>query len=284
MKLRVVHSITYRYSESVSLAPHQILMRPRENHHVSVLRFRLAIEPAANLFWARDHHENSLATAYFHDRTDRLAIRAESELETLDGNPFDFLLRMDAVRYPFHYLPAEEAALAPCLDAPRGRSHPLLAWMRSIMPQFPDETLELLTQLNRALREQIAHRPLTPRVQTPEETIRARAGTSRDFAVLMMHACRALGLAARYVSGYRHCAPDERERDGGTLHAWTEVYLPGAGWKGLDPAHALFADHCFIPVAVGSSAENLNPVIGTFWGRAGVSSEMEVKEEVVELT
>lgn len=278
MRLQVTHHLTYRYSEPVALAPQQILLRPRENHQVSVMRFRLAVEPESRLCWTRDHHENSVAWAYFRDRTDELDVRADLEVETLDRNPFDFVLRSDAVRHPFHYLPAEAAMLAPYLDEPGGRSHPLLAWLRSVLPQFPEDTLELLTLLNRALSEQISFRSqLDPTVQNPEDTIRRRSGTSRDFAVLMMHACRALGFAARYVSGYQH---EVAHAAGGGLHAWTEVYLPGAGWKGFDAAHALLADEHFVPVAVGRGAENLAPVTGAFWGRSGIDSTLKVYVEV----
>lgn len=283
MKLHVAHAISYRYTEPVTLAPHLILMRPRENHHVSVLRYALTVEPAANLFWARDHNENSLAWAYLYDRTDHLAVRTDFEVETLDHNPYNFVVRMDAVRYPFPYLPAEAPMLAPYL-AGAGGDGTLLVWLRSILPQFPDETLELLTVLNRTLREHIAYRTRPePNLQSPDETIRLRSGTCRDFAELMLHACRALGFAARFVSGYLFDPSEEDPAVRGSLHAWTEVYLPGAGWKGFDATHGILADAHFIPVAVGRSSENLNPVTGAFWGRSGVTSAMDATVEVTEI-
>lgn len=276
MKLRILHAIHYRYTEPVTLAPQRVLLRPREHHHTSVLGFRLEVSPRAKLFWVRDANENSLASVHVHERCAEFSIRATSEVETLDANPFDFLLVSEAARHPFHYSPAEAAALAPFLEPPRGRSHPLLAWLRAIMPQFPDDTLALLTQLNRTLRDQIHLRErLTPRVQSPEDTIKARAGTCRDFANLMMHACRALGFAARYVSGYRL---DESGTSG--LHAWTEIHLPGAGWKGFDASTALLSDDHYLAVACAPSPDPTAPVSGTFWGPAGVTSSMETNVEI----
>lgn len=271
MKLRIVHSITYRYSEPVALAPQRVLMRPREHHHASVLGFRLEVSPRAKILWARDACENSLASVHVHEQCSELVLRATSEVETLDANPFDFLLVSEAARHPFHYPSAETGALAPYLEPPRGRSHPLLSWLRAIMPQFPDDTLALLTQLNRTLRDQIGLRDeLAPLVQSPEETIKARSGSCRDFANLMVHACRALGFAARYVTGYRL---DESARSG--LHAWTEVYLPGAGWKGFDASTSLLSDDHYVAVACAPSPDNLAPVTGSYWGAPGVSSLME---------
>ncbi len=278
MRLQVIHHLTYRYSEPVALAPQQILLRPREHHHVRVQRFHLAVEPEARLCWVRDHHDNCVAWAYFRERANELDVRAEIEVETFERNPFDFILRPDAVRHPFHYAPAEAAVLAPFLEETGGRIHPLLAWLRTIVPQLSEDMLELLAQLNRALGEHVGFRArLEPRVQPPEETIRRRSGTCRDLAVLMMHVCRALGIAARYVTGYRR---DVAHPAGGGLHAWTEVFLPGAGWRGFDAAHALAVDDQYVPVAVGGGPENLFPVSGAFWGRTGVDSTMKTIVEV----
>ena len=279
MKLRISHRIHYRYSEPVTLAPQRVLLRPREHHHASVLSFRLDVNPRAKIFWARDANENSLASVHVHERCAEFSVHATSEVETLDANPFDFLLISEAARHPFHYSASDAAALAPFLEPPRGRSHPLLAWLRSIMPQFPDDTLALLTQLNRTLRDQIHVQPkLRPDIQSPEQTIQARSGTCRDIANLMTHACRALGIAARYVSGYRF---DERDTFG--LHAWTEVYLPGAGWKGFDPSTALLSDDHYVSVAAGSGPEQLAPVAGTFWSSPATTSTMETTVEVARL-
>jgi len=145
--------------------------------------------------------------------------------------------------------------------------------------QFPDDTLALLTQVNRTLRDQIhLSAKLTPLVQTPEETIKARSGTCRDFAHLMMHACRALGFAARYVSGYR----SDDSGDSG-LHAWTDVYLPGAGWKGFDASTSLLSNDHYVAVACAPSPDHLAPVSGTYWGAPGVTSAMETAVEVTRL-
>jgi transglutaminase-like putative cysteine protease len=285
MKLHVVHHITYRYPTPVVLAPQHILMRPRENHHVSIVSYSLTTEPETKLFWSRDHHENSLAVAYYYDRIEQFGVRTEFVVETLERNPFEFVVRLDASRYPFDYMPAENALLAPYRDTPDGKSRPLLAWMRSALPEFPEDSLELLTQLNQVIREQVHYRPrMEPGVQTPEETIRRKSGTCRDFANLMMQACHALGLAARYVSGYLYDPTNDPDVSPGSLHAWTEVYLPGAGWKGFDPTHAILTDDHFIPVAVGRGPANLGPVSGAFWGPKDTRSEMETSLVIREVT
>lgn len=279
MKLRISHRIEYRYSEPVTLAPQRVLLRPREHHHASVLSFRLEVSPRAKIFWARDASENSLASVHVHERCSAFTVHATSEVETLDANPFDFLLVSEAARHPFHYPAADAVALAPFLEPPHGRSHPLLTWLRAVMPQFPDDTLALLTQLNRTLRDQIHVRAtVAPGIQTPEQTIQARAGNCRDIANLMTHACRALGIAARLVSGYRF---DESQSSG--LHAWTEVYLPGAGWKGFDASTALLSDDHYVSVAVGPGAEHLNAVSGTFWSPPGTTSTKETRVDLVRL-
>lgn len=283
MKLNVVHSIEYTYSAPVVLAPQHILMRPRESHLLAVNSYQLEVNPATPLYWSRDHHENSLAIAYYYERMESLSVRAAFEVETRDRNPFDFIVRLDAGRYPFDYMPAESAMLAPYLDTPDGKSRPLLAWMRSIIKPFPDETLDLLTKLNTAMQANIEYRHrLEPGAQAPEETIEKQSGTCRDFALLMVHACHALGLAARFVSGYLF-DPTVEDGDTGSLHAWAEVYLPGAGWKGFDPTHGILTDEHFIPVSVGRGPFNLNPVTGAFWGAKDTTSHLEASVTIREI-
>ncbi len=283
MKLHVSHTVTYRYTSSVTLAPQHILMHPRENHHLSVLRYRLQTRPEMKLYWARNHHENSLAIGHHYDPVETFEVHADFEVETLERNPFDFLLRLDGARYPFTYTPSELALLAPYLERPDGPTRALLAWTRSTLENVPDDTLELLTRLNTVIRERFTYAERTESgVQTPEETIQKRSGTCRDFAVLLVHACQALGIAARFVSGYLYDPSAGPGKPRGSLHAWTEIHLPGAGWKGFDPTHAILADEHFIPVAVGRTPQNLNPVTGAYWGGREATATMEARVEIRE--
>jgi transglutaminase-like putative cysteine protease len=259
-------------------------MRPRETHHLSILRYRLELDPPAKLYWARDHHENSLAMAHCYERLDRFRVQAESAIETLDRNPYDFFVRMDAVRFPFAYTEPEAALLAPYLSAQGGSAGAVLDWVRTIIPSFPEETLEVVTRINTSLREHIGYRErLEMGVQDPLETIRLRFGTCRDFAVLMVDACRALGIAARFVTGYLYDPTVPAGQPMGSLHAWTEAFLPGIGWKGFDPTHAILTDDHFIPVAVGRGPSNLNPVTGALWGGPEASATMEATVAIREL-
>jgi transglutaminase-like putative cysteine protease len=292
MKIKVTHHTVYRYSQPVSFGPHQLLLRPRENHHVSVISYHLAATPEAKICWARDHNENSLASAYFRDRADRLEIFSEMEVETLERNPFDFILEPEAARFPFRYSAGEASALQAFLTAPADKDA-VVAWARDALPDHPDETLSFLTQLNACIRSEIAcESRFSGEAQSPEATLRRRSGACRDLASLLMAAARTFGLAARFASGYLadpgwrqtlH-SPDQAdssiEFDGGALHAWTEIYLPGAGWKGFDPSRGLLVDDRYVPVAVGRSTTNLQPIQGSFFGAPGAVTTMQARIEV----
>lgn len=276
MRLLIDHQTRYFYEDEVSLGPHNFLLRPRENAMVSVRHFRLSIEPEAKVNWLRDHNENGLLRAFFRDPTRTLSVRVEMEVETLESNPFDFILDSEAFNYPFTYNAREASALQPYIDPTAARG-PAADWVREILPALPEETLTLLLELNSRVKENLRYMTRGDAgIQPIEETLRLRSGSCRDIAFLMMHAVRALGFAARFASGYLYePGTQEKDQESGSLHAWTEIFLPGAGWKGFDPTNGILCDDHFIPLAVGRQPDNLNPVSGLYYGQRKIPSTFQ---------
>lgn len=284
MKLRVQHEIEYRYSHPVLLSPQQLLFRPRDGPMIEVRNFDLRIDPAVQVYWSRDYRDNTLGWAYVDDFQDHLFVHVNFEVEMRESNPLAFILRIDAARFPLQYEPAEASLLAPYLVISPEETAVVLAWSRENLAEPSEDTLDFLARINRTIRDRLRYEPRPEAgVQTPEETITRRSGTCRDYAMLMMHLCRAHGLAARFVSGYLYDASDTAGENAGSVHAWVEVYLPGGGWKGFDPTHGILADDHFIPVASGRRPENLNPMTGAFFGSKEARATMEARVRIAEI-
>ena len=289
MFLRLTHLTRYDYSQPVSFAPHAIYLRPRESPRQRLHDFKLDLAPTARRVATSDAEGNALEWAYFDAATfaPALEFRAECLVETLDSNPFDFFLKPSALAFPFVYDPAERYVLGPCLAAPAGSDESQLrAWLAAHLPAPPRDTVSFLTALNTAVRNSLAYaRRDEPGIQTPAETIARGGGSCRDYAVLFLALCRTLGLAARFVSGYLHEAPaaDIPDPAPPTMHAWAEVYLPGAGWRGLDPTRGIFCDDAFVPVAHSAVAENVNPIQGNFYSTGPVASNLHTTLVIAKL-
>jgi len=279
MKLRVSHLTRYVYAQEVSFSPHTLYLRPREQAAQRLLDFSLNLSPSAKIVWTRDAHDNPLAMAWFWDRSTTLNIRTEFTAETLETNPFDFILHKHAVNFPFTYQPAEQFALGPSLAPPFEETRDSLrAWLNERFADHPSETVPYLSALNSLIHDSLSYRRRDERgIQPSAQTLAYGTGSCRDYAVLFIEICRTLGLAARFVSGYVYDPPAE---DGtvsaaaGTMHAWTEVYLPGAGWKGLDPTHGVWCTDAHLPVAVAVLSETVNPIQGAYYASQPVPSNM----------
>lgn len=281
MFLRLVHLTRYDYTEPVSFAPHALYLRPRETPRQRLHHFALEIAPSARRIATTDPLDNALDWAFFapENPATKLEFRSELLVETLDTNPFDFFLKPTALTFPFQYDDAEHAALAPCL-APRADSPApgvLRAWLARHLVSPPTETVPYLIALNAAVQHALVYtRRDEQGIQSAAETLARGSGSCRDYAVLLIELCRALGLAARFVSGYLF----EPAASGATpplppaMHAWAEVYLPGAGWRGLDATRGIFCDDAFVPVAHAALAESVNPIQGTFYGPGTVTSTL----------
>ncbi|MBL9203092.1 MAG: transglutaminase family protein [Opitutaceae bacterium] len=289
MFLRLTHLTRYDYSAPVSFAPHALYLRPRESPRQRLHEFSLTICPAARRIATNDPLDNALDWAYFAPDTTaaRLEFRSELMVETLDENPFDFFLRPAAIAFPFAYEEADRLALAPCL-ALRAETSPadLRAWLAANLPAPPGDTVQMLTALNRAVRQALRYtRREEAGIQPVADTLARGSGSCRDYAVFLIELCRHLGLAARFVSGYLHEPPDPMIANPlpPTTHAWVEVYLPGGGWRGLDPTRGIFCNDAYVPVAHAAVAESVSPVQGGFFGQRGVTSRLTIQLTVERL-
>ncbi len=282
MKLRVSHVSHYEYDQLVGFAPHLLYLRPREGAAQRLRSYHLNVTPSAKLSHVRDPHDNPLTWAHLWDRARSLTIRTEAEVETLEHNPFDFILKPYAIRFPFAYEPVFSFALQPYLVPPFEETQSALrAWLDENFRDRPSETVPLVTALNTLVYSRFTYGRRDERgIQPSLTTLRLGTGSCRDFAVLLCEILRTLGLAARFVSGYHYAPPDDDRRSVGSMHAWVEVYLPGAGWRGIDPTNGIFCTDAFIPVAHAAQAESVNPVQGGVACNSPVQSTLHVNVTV----
>ncbi|MFP4419306.1 MAG: transglutaminase domain-containing protein [Desulfococcaceae bacterium] len=280
-RIAIDHLTEYRYSNPIQLQEHRLMLRPREGHDVRVASSELLLEPLAKVKWNRDAYDNSVAILQFEGKCERLSIRTKTVIEHYEESPLDFVVAEYALHFPFNYNPAERTGLVPFLlpiyteDSPSIQSWTSQFWQ----PGQLMETFVLVDTMSRAIYDYFQYQMReAPGVQPPGETLAKKSGSCRDFATLLMEACRYLGMAARFVSGYLHCPATERGR--GATHAWTEVYLPGTGWKGFDPTTAQVVGSDHIAVAVERHPEAAPPVAGSFIGNLSAPPVMEVDVQV----
>ncbi len=278
-RLRIQHLTEYLFPTQVTLNPHRLLLRPREGHDVRIESSKLTITPAHNIKWQRDVFDNSLAVVSFQERSDKLIIDSEVVIQHYEQAPFDFLLEEYAVNYPFDYALGEQVDLA-AFQQPgfSGEQRIIKDWLQQL-GLTGMETFALLVKLNQAISNQLHYQTRDEAgVQSPAQTLAQRSGTCRDYATLFIEACRSLGLASRFVSGYLH-APST-EAGNATTHAWAEIYLPGTGWKGFDPTAGEVTGNNHIAVAVARDPETVPPVSGSFIGPDAATPTMRVNVQV----
>ena len=280
-RLKINHMTEYRFSSPVALQPHQLLLRPREGHDLRIVSSKLDISPAHQVRWHRDVFDNSMAVVSFLESSQRLTIASEVVIEHYGEAPLDFVVADYAVNYPFEYSAGESVNLLPFQSFVYPNDQwALRDWVnRSGFGQRSGETYVLLDQMNRAIANNFTYiRREESGVQPPAQMLINRSGSCRDYAALFMEACRYLGLASRFVSGYLH-APTT-EAGGAATHAWAEVYLPGPGWKGFDSTTGELTGSRHIPVAVARHPEAVPPVAGSFIGPRGPAPILSVNVQV----
>ncbi len=275
MKFAISHLTRYNYDRAVQFLPHLVYLRPRENPLLQVNRFIFTLFPSATVSWMRDDFDNLPASIRFTGTGRQLDIESSCEVITSDLPPFDFLLRTYAASFPFEYEPLHRFNLSIYLTPPpRAEQETLRAWIRHRLRVPPRETVAWLAAINHIISATHRYqRREAPGIQTAIETTQAGSGTCRDFAVLLIACARTFGLAARFVSGYLYdsAAPADQPGD---MHAWAEVFLPGAGWRGLDPTHGVFCDRAYIPVAHAVVPESINPVQGAISCSTAVTTSL----------
>lgn len=276
-RFKILHRTYYNFSNAVRLEPHTLRLRPKEGHELRVETSSLEITPAATLRWHRDVEDNSVAIATFATPAQQLAIVSEVVIQQFNEAPLDFLVDVYATDYPFAYTAEDQVVLAPYMNGTRAANRdPLVKWVASLWkPGEPIQTYGLLQRLcvhiNQTLSYQVRE---APGVQSPADTLSRGTGSCRDFANLFMQAARHLGLAARFVSGYLYAGPSTENN--GATHAWAEVFLPGAGWKGFDPTIGKIVGTDHIAVAVARLPESVPPVAGAFVGPADATLDVGV--------
>jgi len=281
------HCTRYSYDRPVMLGPQVVRLRPAPHCRTPVHAYSLTIEPANHFInWQQDPHGNYLARLVFPEPTTEFSITVDLLAELAVYNPFDFFIEDYAQKVPFRYADSLTKDISAYIGAePAG---PRLQAYLATIPRAETPTVDFLVALNQALHHTIKYVVrMEAGVQTPEQTLELGSGSCRDTGWLLVQILRQLGFAARFVSGYLiQLKPDLEALDGpsGTdhdftdLHAWAEVYIPGAGWVGLDPTSGLFAGEGHLPIAATPHYASASPIDGSYTGdaRADFGFEMRV--------
>jgi transglutaminase-like putative cysteine protease len=276
--VRINYQTQYAYSEPVSFSPHLFRLFPKWDRYVSMRSLAFQTNADASVRYRRDLFDNEIASCFYPGKSALLSASLQIELEVQPRNAFDFLLAPYAVNMPFKYSEPEALTLAPYLQSTA--PVPRIPFWNA--PSKPCPTLPTLLELNEAMHRNLAYeRRDEGAAYLPEETLRLGRGACRDFAVLLAAIARDLGIAARLASGYLCEFGEEEKKAEGALHAWTELFLPGAGWVGFDPTNGYLCNHHHITAAVGITPEDISPILGNYFHPTRVTSLMTSSLEVL---
>lgn len=275
------HVTTYRYSQPARFGEHCLMVRPRESYDQHLLEAELHIDPApSDLRWLHDVFGNSVAIATFDRHSDLLRIESRARVRHLPSELEDVHIEEYARSYPFTYSSEDMPDLLRSIERQHLDPQRVIdTWARRFVGR-PGKTgtLGMLTDMTLAIKEEFTYLARQQKgTQSPLETLERRTGTCRDYATLMIEAARALGLAARFVSGYIYNPSGRRRRvGGGNTHAWVRVYLPGSGWVEFDPTNAIIGTSGLIRVAIARDIYQARPISGTWAGFPGSFLGMDV--------
>jgi transglutaminase-like putative cysteine protease len=282
-RLRIHHETRYEFPGPVTLLPHYLMLRPREGQEIRIESFLLEISPQVRLKSRRDINDNAIIVASFDTPAQTLVITSDVVLQNYSENPLDFVVEDHAVYYPFVYRDEEVGDMTPYFQlGSAGEEVEVKSWLQRFwIPGQSIETYVLLQSICHGIYQSFRYSMREEEgIQSPAQTLSSGQGSCRDFATLFMVAARLLGMAARFVSGYLFAPLSEQGM--GTTHAWAEVYLPGAGWKGFDPTIGRLTGPDHIPVAVSARPGAVPPVAGEFIGPSGVTPSLYVNVSISE--
>jgi transglutaminase-like putative cysteine protease len=285
-RLTVRHTTTYRYRQPVAFGEHRIMFRPRDSYDQRLIDSSIDIDPKPrSLHWMHDVFGNCVAIACFAGRAESLRFESSITLDHMPHAELEFPIAATARRYPFSYDQEDMPDLLRSIERQYpDRNNELMLWARRFTRATEGIlTLDLLAGITRTIRKEFTYvRREEMGIQAPLETLKRGSGSCRDFALLMMEAVRALGFAARFVSGYLYThAPDGAVRTGGgSTHAWVQVYVPGAGWMEFDPTNGIVGSHDLIRVAVARDPAQAVPLWGTWTGFPSDSLSLTVAVEI----
>jgi transglutaminase-like putative cysteine protease len=283
VNLGIHYESEYSYEEPVGFSPHDVRLFPKAGRFLRVRRLDFATKPAATVRFSQDVFDNTVASCYFPERSPQLHLQLKIELELEERDPFHFLLENYAVDLPFVYEPLLQPVLEPYRTRQSTGELKIGAWTPPSEAK-PRSTVSTLVGLNQIIHECVGYERREEGVaRDPSETLRIGRGACRDVAVLLAEMLREIGLAARLVSGYLRESDSEKRRAEGSLHAWTEVFLPGAGWVGLDATNGIFCNHNFITAAVGLTPADITPISGAYFHKTQVPAQMTSRLELLNL-
>lgn len=283
--LTINHVTAYHYQQPVSLGEHRIMMRPREAFDQHLMSARLDIDPPpSELRWLHDVFGNAVAIASFEQRASRLVVTSEMTLDHAPIAQTQVDVEAYARLFPFTYSSEDMPDLLRSIEREYHDPERIVDnWARSFVRNDGNtETIALLTQIATGIQREFTYVPRHEKgTQSPIETLKKRQGTCRDFAVLMIEAVRALGFAARFVSGYVY-NPSRSEGvvGGGNTHAWVRIFLPGSGWVEFDPTNGIIGNRGLIRVAIARDPYQALPMSGTWFGLPASFLGMDVTVDV----
>jgi len=283
--LTVRHATTYRYARPVTFGQHRLMLRPRDSHDLRLVAAELTLSPPGNLRWMHDVFGNSVALVDFNASASMLSVTSTLRIERYGLEGLQFPIAPEAELYPFIYSSSDRVDLGRLLEQHYPDPNGVLArWADGFVTSRPMRTLELLTNMNAALKPDIIYAERhEPGTQSPVQTLETKTGACRDFAMVFIEAARYLGFGARFVSGYLYDPALDRgdaTQAVAATHAWAEVYLPGAGWIEYDPTDVLIAGENLIRVAVTRDPSQAIPISGSYIGSTADFLDMSVKVAV----